>query len=39
MDVFDGQIVKIENGKMLILANAPPEELARYRLYKHVLVE
>lgn len=38
-EIFDGQIVKIEGGKMLIMANAPPEELARYRLYKHVLVE
>ena len=39
MDVFDGQIVKIENGKMLIMANAPPKELAEYRLYKKVLIE
>lgn len=38
-EIFAGKIMKIEGGRMWIVANAPPEELAAYRKYKNVLIE
>lgn len=38
-EIFAGKIMKIEGGRMWIVADAPPEELAAYRKYRDVLIE